>query len=90
MSITTDPIFYTIGNVTTNNNLLNFKEPNVSGDEITATLNIGGYSMSQLVNEIARALNAAGTEDYTATLDRDTRIFSGFLQYCFCRYKRYI
>jgi hypothetical protein len=74
MAITTNPIFYTIDNVSTNNNLLNFKEPNVSGDELTATLNIGSYSMSQLITELARALNAEGSETYTVTLDRDTRI----------------
>lgn len=74
MSITTDPIFYTIDNVDTNNNLLNFKEPNVSGDEITATLNVGSYSMSQLMTEVARAMNEAGSETYGVTLDRDTRI----------------
>jgi len=74
MSITTDPIFYFIDGVTTNNNKLNFVEPTVSPTELTATLNIGSYSMSELVIEVARALNAAGSKTYTTSLDRDTRI----------------
>jgi len=74
MSITTDPIFYFIDGVTTNNDKLNFVEPTVSSTELTATLNIGSYSMSELIIEAARALNAAGSKVYTVTLDRDTRI----------------
>lgn len=74
MTIQTIPIFYTVGDVNESNNLMNFKEPNVSAVELTATLNVGSRSMTNLMTEVERALNDAGDNEYTVSFDRDTRI----------------
>lgn len=75
MTIETRPLFYMVNAVTSDNNLLNFVEPgNPPGTELTAELLVGSRSMTNLMTEVARALNDAGQETYTVTFDRDTRI----------------
>lgn len=75
MTIQTKPVFYFIDGVTGENNLLNFIEPgNPPGLELTAILNVGSRSMTNLMTEVGRALNNAGEEEYTVTFNRDTRI----------------
>ena len=75
MTIKTRVAFYYIDPITKDNNLLNFTEPNnPPGAELTATLNVGSRSMEDLVTEVQRALNEAGEETYTVTLDRITRL----------------
>lgn len=76
MAITTNPIFYFIGPVTTTNFQLDFVEPNISAAELTADLNAGSRSHTELAEEVERALNAAGQQTYTVTFDRDTRIYT--------------
>lgn len=76
MSINTDPIFYFVDSVTDSNFLLNFLEPNAAAVELTATLNVASYTMDQLDDEVARAMNAAGQNEYTVTFDRDTRLYT--------------
>lgn len=76
MAILTTPVFYYVDQINSSNFLINFKEPNISSAELTAELNAGGYSLTELGAEVARALNAAGQQEYTATFDRDTRKFT--------------
>lgn len=59
--------------VDTNNRYINFKE---GGPELTATLEIGSYTLTKFLDVIAVAMNAAGANDYTVTLDRTTRIIT--------------
>lgn len=55
--------------VTTDNNLLNFDE---GSGEALATLNSGSYTLGDYVDEVARAMNEAGSLTYEATIDRAT------------------
>ena len=58
--------------VTANNRYIDFKISG-GGSQLTATLNQGSYSLSQLLTEIVRAMQAADTANtYTATVDRTT------------------
>lgn len=76
MSILTDPIFYFIDDVDNDNFQLNFIEPNKAATQLTANLNVSSFTMDQLDDEVARALNAAGQNTYTVTFDRDTRTYT--------------
>lgn len=76
MTIETRPIFYFVEAITSDNQYLNFVEPNVSPDELTAIIPVGGGSMSELAIKVQTALNVAGTQDYTVVLDRDTRKYT--------------
>lgn len=63
--------------VTVQNNAIDFKNSG-GGTVIQATLRLGYYSLTSLLNEIARAMNAADpTQNYFATADRT---FSSGLQ----------
>lgn len=55
--IRTKSKFYYGHTIDSDNNLLDFKEG--AGTELTATLNVGEYSLTDFVTEVARALNAA-------------------------------
>ena len=70
MAIFTESIFYMLNPVTQNNYKLNFDE---GAGELTADFNVGSYTVTTILTEIERAMNAAGTQDYTAFIDRDTR-----------------
>jgi hypothetical protein len=74
MTIETRPRFYYIDPITLNNNYLNFVEPNVSAFEITTLLNPKSRTMTDLMTEVTRALNDAGVNTYTVTLNRTTRL----------------
>lgn len=76
MSITTTPVFYYISAIDDTNYFLNFKEPNEANTELTAELNAGSYSMSQLATEVARAMNAVGQQLYTVSFDRNSRTYT--------------
>jgi len=52
---------------------LNFNE---GGPELTTEVNVGSYSMTDMASEVARALNAIGSLDYTVTVDRNSRVFT--------------
>lgn len=58
--------------ITESNNLLDFKEG--AGSELTATLNVGEYSLTDFLTEVARALNAAGALTFSLSVNRSTRI----------------
>lgn len=68
--ITTLSIFYFGHNVTTLNRSIDFDE---GGAEIKATLNVGDYTLTEYAAEVRRAMNIAGAQTYTATIDRATR-----------------
>ena len=76
MSILTTPNFFYIDPVTTSNVNIDFKEPNVSASQINAQLTAGSYTPSELILELQRVLNAFGTQTYTVTLNRSTRLVS--------------
>ena len=59
--------------VTENNRYINFNE---GGAELTAILTLGSYTLTEYVNEIARALTWYGTQAYDAQVDRETRIIT--------------
>jgi hypothetical protein len=71
MSLTTFSAFYFGSNIDTTNNMLPFSE---GGPELTADLDPGLYSMTQLMTAVKTALDAEGAEVYTVTFDRDTRL----------------
>lgn len=73
MALLSRPLFYYGHIVTADNNLINFIE---SGGELTATLNVGNYSLSGYVLEIQRAMRAAGALDYNVSVDRITRLIT--------------
>ena len=74
MTIKTVSLFYYVDGITSENLYMNFIEPNQLNVELTAVLQIGTYSMSQLMTEVQRGLNDAGDNVYTVVFDRDTRI----------------
>jgi len=62
---------FTFGHtITTDNQNIDFSE---GGPEITAVIKVGSFSLEDFVNEVAVAINNAGGQEYTATLDRSTR-----------------
>ena len=54
-------------------NFLPFDE---GGSEIVAELRIGSYTLNSFANEIARALNESGTQEYAVLLDRASRLLT--------------
>ena len=54
------------------NNILSFND----GTAKTATLNVGDYTLTEFVTELARALNAASSLTFTTSLNRTTRIIT--------------
>jgi hypothetical protein len=73
MTIQTRSKFYFINEVDDSNLNLPFDE---GSGEINAQLNVGGYSVTQLAVEIARALNDAGSQPYTVSFDRENRTYT--------------
>ena len=73
MSLLTHSKFYYGYEVTPAALYLDFDE---GGGELTATLEIGSYTLTEFVAEVARALNEAGANTYTVTVDRATRIIT--------------
>lgn len=76
MSITTRPVFYYTEGVDSTAFTIDFVEPSVSPNTLTAILNAGGYSLTELANEVSRALNATGTQGYTVSVNRSDRVFT--------------
>lgn len=73
--ITTKSKFYYGHTIDEDNNFLDFKEG--AGSELTATLDIGEYTLTDFVTELARALNAAAdTLTFTVSINRSTRIIT--------------
>lgn len=70
MSLTTRSSFYYGIEIDETNNKIDFDE---GGDAIVATIESGAFSFQEFCTQIATALNDAGSEDYTVTIDRSTR-----------------
>ncbi len=68
--INTVSLFYYGHTVDATNNLIDFNE---GASDLIGTLNFGSYSLTEYAAEVARALNAAGDNVYTATLNRTNR-----------------
>lgn len=66
-------LFYYGFLVTRNNNKIDFDE---GSGELTASVTIGSYTITNLASAIASALNAAGTYTYACTFNRTTRILT--------------
>jgi hypothetical protein len=49
---------------------------NEGAGELQASLNQGAYTFTELGNEIARAMNAVGGQEYTVSTDRDNRTYT--------------
>lgn len=47
---------------------------NEGSGEITVELDVDSYTLTDLLTEISTKMSAAGTQDYTASVDRSTRI----------------
>lgn len=73
MSINTLSAFLYGYNVDSNNFLLPFQEGAI---EYLAEVRTRGYTLTDLVTEIARSLNATGQNEYTVTVDRSTRLIT--------------
>lgn len=71
--IITRSAFYFNTVVTSSNYAIDFSE---GGAEIKASLEVGDYSLTEYAAEIQRALRAAGTQLYTVTLNRTTRVLT--------------
>lgn len=71
MSLKTHSLFYYGFVVSGDACVIDFKEG--SSAPIFATLNLGGYSLTDFVTELSRAMTSAGTQTYTVTLNRATR-----------------
>lgn len=56
--------------ITASNKFLNFIEPTIDNIELTAELSIGAYSIQKYIEILSTALNEAGNQEYTVTLDR--------------------
>jgi len=72
MALGTHSSFYYGFEVTSDNQFINFKEG--AGAEKTATVPVGTYSLTKLLQVVAAALNAASAIDWTASVNRATRI----------------
>lgn len=71
MSLTTFSVFYTSLTIDSTNNKINFNE---GSGELTATLDSGTYSLTDLMTAVKTAMDAVGTLVYTVSVDRDSRI----------------
>jgi hypothetical protein len=58
------------------NRYLNFGEAYIDPSQRAGLLDIGSYTITEFGNRVAKALNSAGNQEYTVTLDRDTRKFT--------------
>lgn len=63
--------FYYGFTVDNTNKYINFKE---GGGELTAEISIGSYTLTQYLLEVASAMNAAGANTYSLSVNRQTRI----------------
>jgi len=62
--------FYYGYTITSNNYALDFSE---GGPELMADIDIGDFSLTGLIAEVKTQLDATGSQEYTVSVDRDTR-----------------
>lgn len=73
MALNTRPKFYYIDPVTKDNQFINYLEPLQDNTEITVSVPVGSYTMTELAAAVQSALNGSGKLDYTVTFNRSTR-----------------
>jgi len=73
MALSTFSIFYYGYTVNAGNKFINFDE---GAGELTAQIEIGSYTLTEILVKIKTAMDAVGTDTYTVTVDRDTRIIT--------------
>lgn len=73
MSIATRSVFYYGHAIDGTNLYLDFDE---GGAELTATLDIGEYTLTEFAAEIKRAMEAVGALTYTVSVNRSTRVIT--------------
>ena len=71
--IQTRSSFFTLDPVDSTNFYLDFNE---GSGELTAEVEVGSYTMTDIIDAIEAAMNAVGTQAYTVTFDRDARKFT--------------
>lgn len=71
--IYSESAFYFTPDITSENNVIAFDE---GGSEILATMVQGRYTLTTYLNEILRALNEVGSQIYSGSVDRATRIYT--------------
>jgi acylphosphatase len=72
--ITTFGKFYYGHTVGTSNRYIDFKEG--AGPDLVATIDVGEYSLTDFIDKVSVALNNAGADTYTVTVNRTTRIIT--------------
>ncbi len=72
MALKVHSVFFYGHVVDETNNLIDFKEG--AGAEKTAEIPVGSYTFSKFIEVVIAALNAASALDWSATVDRSTRI----------------
>jgi len=73
MTIATNSLFTYGHTITDTNKYININE---GSGEITTTIEVGSYSLGEFVDKVAEALNDIGSQLYTVTLDRLTRLIT--------------
>lgn len=73
MTVLTKSSFIYGYTITESNFTLDFNE---GSGELQASLNQGAYTFTELANEVARAMNAVGGQEYTVTTDRNNRTYA--------------
>lgn len=73
MSLSTHSKWYFGHTVDDTNLYLDFDE---GGGELTATLDVGSYSLEEFADEIAASMTAAGGQTYSVAVNRTTRVLT--------------
>lgn len=73
MSLNTFSKFIYGFDVTDNNRYIDFNE---GSGELTATLNVGSYTLTELIAEVQNQMNATGVFTYTVSVNRTTRVIT--------------
>jgi len=71
MALNTHSRFYFDYNITSDFFAIDFDE---GGGEIQADVEIGSYTLTEVLVEVAAAMTDAGGQEYTVSVDRDTRL----------------
>ncbi len=71
MSIRTFSSFYYGHQVTADNNLIDFNE---GGSDLIAEIEVGTYTLTDFLTAVQNAINDAGSQTYTISVDRTTRL----------------
>jgi hypothetical protein len=76
MALSKYSAFYYGHTISRSNRFLNFGEAYLDPAQRVGLVAIGSFTITEFGNRIATALNTAGDQEYTVTLDRDTRKFT--------------